>query len=222
MPRAIPDWWIQASWFVGGIFATGALWYYLSTNSSFGIGVAITGAFLSCGIAIALHRKRDAQVIAVTAREKAGSSLSAAPTKENIERVILNSDPRNDWSLHSDPTKTVCSYKQDVNLRLEMRNDESGVQCEDFREPWANKFPDRSARGYWCDLYYGSSHIGRYVLVAVDGARALLPLPRHGAPGKRPHHVLPLDYRIAEIHDALQTLDQYMRDAGLEVIEHAI
>jgi len=30
--RTVPDWWIQTSWWVSGIFATGAVWYFLSTR----------------------------------------------------------------------------------------------------------------------------------------------------------------------------------------------
>lgn len=219
MPRMIPDWLIQTAWFVSSVFATGAVWYYLSQNDSLGIGIAIAGALLFAVIAIALHRSRDTLAHAATAASAPVFSLSSAPTRENIERVVLESDSRHDWSVHSDTTKTVSSYKHDVNLRLEMRNDDSGIQCTDFKEPWANKFPDRSATGYWCDLYYGSTHVARYVLVSVDGARALLPIPKRGPPGQRPNQVLPIEYKAAEIQDTLNTLEQYMRGAGLTVAQ---
>ena len=78
-----------------------------------------------------------------------------------------------------------------------------------------------SATGYWCDLFYGSTHISRYVLVAVDGARALLPIPKTGAIGERPAQALPLEYKIAQIHDTLGTLTEYMHMAGITVSENA-
>lgn len=217
--RRVPDWQIQVCWWISGIFATGAVWYLLSLNRYQWAGLAAYEAVAIALLAIGLHRRNDH-----VARQESSEIdkpppfvLSSAPTKDNIERVILDSDAKMDWSKHTDSERSVFSYKHDVNLRFEMLNDDNGVQCEDFREPWANKFPDKSATGYWCDLYYSSTHIARYILVAVDGARALLPIPKRGQSGSRPTEVLPIEYKIAKIHDTLGTLHEYMRGAGLKL-----
>jgi hypothetical protein len=59
MNRTVPDWLIQICWWISGIFATGALWYFLSIKDySFAV---ISGAFaIAFAIAaIALHRHKD-------------------------------------------------------------------------------------------------------------------------------------------------------------------
>lgn len=217
--RTVPDWAPQACWWVSGIFATGAVWYFLSRGAYPAAIASSISALLFAAAAVWLHRRKDALFRAEANRREAEKPfvLSSSPTKANIERVILESDATVDWNKHNDMAKSVFSYARDMNLRFEMLNDGRGVQCADFREPWANKFPDGSATGYWCDLYYGSTQIARYVLVAVDGARAMLPIPKKGAPGERPTQVLLLEYKVAQIHDTLGNLDDYMRRAGLTV-----
>lgn len=217
--RAVPDWSIQLCWWISAIFATGAVWYFLSTKNYWASGGSVVGAVVFAAAAVLLHQRRDGIARDEAARKEKERPfvLSSAPTKENIERVILESDADADWNRHSDTERSVYSYAHDMNLRFEMLNDDRGIQCRDFREPWANKFPDRSATGYWCDLWYGSTHVARYILVAVDGARAMLPIPKRGETDQRPTRVLPLEYKIAQIHDTLQTLDQYMRGAGFTV-----
>ncbi|MBI3740926.1 MAG: hypothetical protein HY257_04115 [Chloroflexi bacterium] len=139
---------------------------------------------------------------------------------ENIERIIMSSDPKNDWNSVSDNWVTIVSYKKDTNLRFEIRYEGDGIQAEDFVEPWANRFPDPHATGYWCNLYFGSTLVRKFVLVSVDGGRALLPLPRKLKKSRNfPDQVLPLDYKIAEIHDSLGTLRQYMKLAGLTLFK---
>lgn len=100
--------------------------------------------------------------------------------------------------------------KEDVNLRIVSTLDGEDIQAEDFRAPWANKFPDARARGYFYNLYYGSTLLHRFILVSVDGARASLPLPRMGT-----MDVTEAQWKVAEIFDQGGTLDQYARDAGL-------
>jgi len=58
--KPVPDWAIQASWWCSGIFATGAVWYFLSVKSYGGAIAATVGAILFAGLAIILHRKNDA------------------------------------------------------------------------------------------------------------------------------------------------------------------
>lgn len=58
--RAVRDWWIQAAWWASGIFATGAVWYFLSTREYvFAIAAAVAAMILAI-VAIVLHRRKDA------------------------------------------------------------------------------------------------------------------------------------------------------------------
>lgn len=58
--RAVPDWWIQASWWASGVFATGAVWYFLSTREyPFAIAAGVAAAAFAI-LAIMLHRRKDA------------------------------------------------------------------------------------------------------------------------------------------------------------------
>lgn len=213
----ISDWHINATWTICGVFATGAVWYFASTKDWQYVALTSLAALFFAVFAIFLHKVKDAQneeaeqAIAYIDQQ----TVSKNPTKDNIERVILESDPITDWVGHADNEKSVYSYAHDVNLRLEMLNDDRGIQCDDFREPWANKFPDQRATGYWCNLFYGSTQIDRYILVAVDGARALLPIPRFDSNGASRLHVRPIDYKVAQIFDTIKSLDQYMASAKL-------
>lgn len=67
--RSVPDWSIQVAWWASGIFATGAVWYFLSTKDvALAVGSAFI-AFLFAGVAIFLHRKKDALVAALVPNE---------------------------------------------------------------------------------------------------------------------------------------------------------
>src|SRR5437899_4663275 len=81
-------------------------------------------------------------------------NLAANPTRENVEKVIMESDPVKDWNLEYDGDRSIRTYKQDVNLRFEIKYSGAGIQNENFKEPWSNRHPDPSATGYWCSLYY--------------------------------------------------------------------
>lgn len=144
------------------------------------------------------------------------------PSVDNIHHHILASDSKRDWSLRSMDSRTTSIYRKNVNLRLEINYTEDGTQCSDFREKWANTFLHAEATGYWCDLYYGHTHLERTVLVAVDGGRALLPLPRKQNEEHQLVVVKPYDYRIAELFDSQETLYQYFNQAGLEFGDHDV
>ncbi|NOS76865.1 MAG: hypothetical protein HOP35_02865 [Nitrospira sp.] len=143
--------------------------------------------------------------------------LSGTPSLTYIEQTILHSDPQEGWECVSNGVSSVRINKTDVNLRLEMTYADGGIQREFFKADWANRHPDPSATGYWCDIYYGSTQVFRTILVSVDGGRALLPVPRQqGVEGKMTE-VLLYDYRIAQLFDSLGTVDEYMRRSGLSI-----
>lgn len=100
-------------------------------------------------------------------------------------------------------------HRYDVNLTVGSSHDGEDVQQEDFHEPWANKFPDARATGYYYNVKYGNTVVARVILVSVDGGRALLP-----APGIGTKEVPDFEWAIAEIFDALGTLHEYAGRAG--------
>jgi hypothetical protein len=67
--RSVPDWSIQVVWWASGIFATGAAWYFLSTNKDALAGVSAAVAVLLAGVAVFLHRKKDALAAAIVPNE---------------------------------------------------------------------------------------------------------------------------------------------------------
>ena len=144
-------------------------------------------------------------------------SLAPNPTRENIERVIFESSPINDWNQRRDTLRSVVSYKRDMNLRFEIKYIDEGVQCKNFKEPWATRHLHQSATAYWCNLYYGSTLVEKFILVSVDEGRAMLPIPKIGPKDTRPNQVLPLDYKVAQIHDTLGMLEEYMTRSRLSV-----
>jgi hypothetical protein len=139
------------------------------------------------------------------------------PSRQNIERLILDSNSSADWSKSQTSAMQAISYIHNPNLRFEMSHLEDGVQQENFVAAWANNHPDPQAVGLWCDLYFGSTLIERFILVGVDGVRALVPPPRRPDRAPSGTEIQPLDYKVAQIHDALNTLDEYIARCGLSV-----
>lgn len=142
--------------------------------------------------------------------------LVGAPSFDYVEQSILLSNPREDWERVSTNISSIAVNKRDVNLRLEINFLEE-KQCEDFKEHWANRHPDAHATGYWCDIYYSSTHVSRNILVSIDGGRAMLPIPRQKGIDGKLTEILPYDYRIAQIFDSIGTLDEYIIRSGLTI-----
>ena len=143
--------------------------------------------------------------------------LSDEPSVDNIKDHILQSNPKSDWLANSLNWKSTVTYRHDVNLRIEINYNDKGTQQKNFVDSWANCFPDKKATGYWCDIYFGQSHIERTVLVSVDGGRAKLPIPTEADENGNYLVVKPFDYKIAEIFDSLGSLYQYFQHSGLKL-----
>ena len=125
---------------------------------------------------------------------------------------ILTTDPKNDWKWIKTNWAEESFLKEDPRLRIRVRWDDEGKHNDNFKEKWANKHPDPRASSYWYDLSNDGALIERFILVSVDGARAELPLPDINT-----LHVQPLPYKIAQIFDEPNTLNEYMRRSGLTV-----
>ena len=131
---------------------------------------------------------------------------------DEILEFILTTNPKNDWKWIKTNWAEEAFLKEDPRLRIRVRWDNEGKHNDNFQGKWANKYPDPNASSFWYDLSNDGALIERFILVSVDGARAELPLPDINS-----LEVKPLTYKIAQIFDELNTLDEYMRRSGLTV-----
>jgi len=128
-------------------------------------------------------------------------------TYQELIKTIRESE-KEDW-LFSDE-RGIYTFKGDLNLRIERRDidhDNDKFSGED----WATKHPDPTAYRVIYEIFYGASFVEEKLLVSVDGHRATLPLPKVNT-----NEVSLEDYHFAEIVDQLDTLQEYMRRAGLK------
>lgn len=151
--------------------------------------------------------------------EESLPQIGSTPSLPYIENCILRSDAAQDWDLSSNNSETIAVFRNDVNLRLVIDWSDDGKQCKDFKEPWANSYPNPDATGFWLNVYYGVSQILslKSILVNVDGANCSLPLPRQKGVTGEIREVLPLDYKYAQIFNKRGNLDTYMWHSRLIV-----
>ena len=131
---------------------------------------------------------------------------------DEILNFIITTNAKTDWKFIKTDWAEEAFLKEDPRLRIRVRWDDEGVHVRGFVEAWANKFPNPTANSYWYGLSYDGALIERFILVSVDGGIAELPLPNAGT-----LDVKPLTFKVAQVFDELNTLDQYMARAGLNV-----
>ena len=93
---------------------------------------------------------------------------------DELLSVVESSDPILDWDVSYSEPQVIAVYKEDPDLRIEHEHSPPYQHSDDFREKWANKFPDRHATSYYYDLYFGTTRLKRIILVHVDGGRTIL------------------------------------------------
>jgi hypothetical protein len=129
---------------------------------------------------------------------------------DQLKEKIKNST-RDDWLFNDE--RGIYTFKEDLNLRIQSKEIDSDTD-KFSGEDWATKHPDPTAYRETYEVFYGSSFVYEKLLVSVDGYRATLPLPKINT-----NIVSREDYHFAEIVDQLDTLDEYMKRAGLELAD---
>ncbi len=181
------------------------LWYQQPSKNYEPITVALGSlSVIFFGAAQLLQKKNESSEV----KNKKISELSIS----EILNAVGESIP-DDWEVHfsQDIEKETAVFKNDPALRIEVAYNNESVHNFDFREGWANKFPDPNATSYYYYLYYGSTRLKEFILVSVDGGRARLPLPNSAIDLS----VDPLRYKFAKIFDRFNTCNAYMKRAGL-------
>jgi predicted ATP-dependent protease len=57
--RVVAEWQIQLIWFLAGVFATGAVWYFLSRDQFLSAGLSAVSAVALAAVAVRLQRIND-------------------------------------------------------------------------------------------------------------------------------------------------------------------
>lgn len=125
--------------------------------------------------------------------------------------TLLDDEEPQSWKVIYTDYAAEAFLLEDPRLRIRFRHDEAGIHCDDFKAPWANKYPSPAAQSYWYDYVYEGNLIERFIMVDVDNHRATLPLPDSNST-----QVQPRRYKVAQIFDKMGTLDEYMQKSGLD------
>ena len=109
----------------------------------------------------------------------------------------------------------LAVYRPDVAISLAWGLSHN----RDFKEDWAVKFPDPHASSDYLDIRLNSQIVFRDILVAVDGGRCCLPLPRGTSRRDVPEKWYHLAKLIHGLERAAVDFDEYFQRAGLKITE---
>ena len=129
-----------------------------------------------------------------------------------ILQLIGNSAP-SDWTYYDPEAKYY--FKRDVQLTISRHPAQRDNQ---FPEPWAHEFPDKSAHAVKFTIYYGTTPIKDFWAVEVDGGRSYIPYPKSAT-------VLSINRwayavgRIINIANGTFSFDSYFQRAGFSVVD---
>jgi hypothetical protein len=97
---------------------------------------------------------------------------------------------------------------------------------DDYKEFWANAFPDPCASGHYIDFFYSGQLVYRAAYIVVDGGRMKIPMPRvEYDPSDHSIKELTVSRFAINFFRALNNLtsthdfDRYVRNAQIEIIE---
>jgi hypothetical protein len=137
-----------------------------------------------------------------------------------LERYSWTAGTLDHDELHVESHSEVASLKTDLSISIAW-----GFPCvEDFKEKWANQFPDQSASSRFVDFFYNGVMIFRDLYVSVDGGRCALPLPNLDVDPKSVEikrlWVPEAKWRFFRLLDSLRGVseyDRYFKGAGIEI-----
>jgi hypothetical protein len=126
--------------------------------------------------------------------------------------------------LEAEDHSNVAIYIPDVSVTIAF-----GLKAlDDFREDWANQFPDPHASSSYVDVFYNNALVFRDVYVSVDGGRSKLPLPRRIFDKTDKKKVVALEvqedhYHFIRLVDSFEggthDFDDYFKRAGFKVVK---
>lgn len=132
-------------------------------------------------------------------------------TYDDLMQLVARST-EDEWVRTELAERVVAVHRDDLQVRLELDTSEENER--EFAEDWTDRFPSKKAIRQLCYLFYGSSLVHDFVVVAVDDFRASLPLPVVGT-----SDVPRIKYAVAAAVNLGSRFDEYFRRAGFEVVD---
>lgn len=98
MKHPVPAWLLQLAWFLAGVFATGAVWFYLSKKECLLTWLSVVAAIALVVVAVQLHRVNDRDSRFRARRE----ALAELAEQANVLSLKASEEPlpiaeHNDW-----------------------------------------------------------------------------------------------------------------------------
>ena len=131
---------------------------------------------------------------------------------DEIIDFILLSDAKLDWRAIKTDLIHEEFLKQDPLLRLSVKHGITDNHRPKNLTTWLNSIFSNSYCSYWYELYYGTSLLYRCILVSVGEEKTHLPIPDEGS-----FEIDPLNYKVAQIYDEFNLLDETLNNYGLSV-----
>lgn len=136
-------------------------------------------------------------------------NLSSKTQETNYEEIVglVLENPIENWNYFDEYGEYIL--KDDINLKI-IRDDFEKRQP--FYEQWAVHHPDPHADMYKYSIFYNDSRVDEFYLVAVDGGRAYIPMPKVNT-----NFISLKDYLLAKAVNDDGRLDEYISRSGLVV-----
>jgi len=138
-------------------------------------------------------------------RERFGLNL---PPLERFHRLLADPDR---WVQGSDGIRHHVDFP-------EFTIADGQDLVPDFKEPWANQFPDEHASSHFVELRYAGTTLKQLVFVYCDGARYRIPLPERDA-SRFWLSRSSLGWKVARLFDQYERLDRTLPRLGVELLD---
>jgi len=128
---------------------------------------------------------------------------------------IFNGEPN---ILTAESHSDILVYKDDLSITMAY----GLISNNDFKEEWANQFPDPKAHSAFIDIFYNNSLVFRETYLVVDGGRCRLPIPNFGENGDL---IVPQQYydfiKILEMitSGSSKNYESYFKRTGTKIID---
>jgi hypothetical protein len=126
----VPEWAITAAWFIAGVGATGAFWFFLASGSVAGVILSAGGTLAAIAVAIAFHVRNDR----LRASNQGSSDRLPQLFRGENKGTRMRVGSRAGEETHSHAAPLPASVSQDATNQGAL--DDSSIHAPDVVQPF--------------------------------------------------------------------------------------